>query len=195
VSLHSVQSRPWTSFLLFFEHQTCHSACFNAWGLLYENVFDTLLFSSSYRPIEKPVSNQVVTRHTFLLSFLDHHTSHPGRHDARILLYECVLDALWIFSSLFQSIGSLLPIGRHSTSLRSARLQTGRLLSWLLCFWPTCTLFELSIASRLCQDPLEVAAPTHRSGACETWAPLGPHRPGSWPSPTSGSGPPEDPPT
>jgi hypothetical protein len=33
-----------------------------------------------------------------------------------------------IVSSSFQSIGSLLPIGRHSTSLRSARLQTGRLL-------------------------------------------------------------------
>jgi hypothetical protein len=29
-----------------------------------------------------------------LLSFLDHHTGHPARHDARILLYECVLDAL-----------------------------------------------------------------------------------------------------
>jgi hypothetical protein len=24
-------------------------------------------------------------------------------------------------------------------------------------------------------------------GACETWVPLGPHRLGSWPSPTSGS--------
>jgi hypothetical protein len=29
-----------------------------------------------------------------LLSFLDHHTGHPARHDARILLYECILDAL-----------------------------------------------------------------------------------------------------
>jgi hypothetical protein len=27
-------------------------------------------------------------------SFLDHHTGHPSRHDARMLLYECVLDAL-----------------------------------------------------------------------------------------------------
>jgi hypothetical protein len=59
---------------------------------------------------------------TFLFSFLDH-------HDARILLYKCIFDALWIFSSSFRSIGSLLPICRHSTSLRSARLQTGRLLS------------------------------------------------------------------
>jgi hypothetical protein len=30
---------------------------------------------------------------------------------------------------------------------------------------------------------------------CETWVPLGPQRPGSWPSPTSGSSLPEDPPT
>jgi hypothetical protein len=43
--------------------------------------------------------------------------------------HECIFDALLIFSSSFRSIGSLLPIGRHSTSLRSARLQTGRLLS------------------------------------------------------------------
>jgi hypothetical protein len=28
------------------------------------------------------------------LYFLDHHTGHPARHDARILLYECILDAL-----------------------------------------------------------------------------------------------------
>jgi hypothetical protein len=64
-----------------------------------------------------------------LLSFLDHHTDHPTRHDAQILIYECIFDALLIFSSSFRSIGSLLPIGRHSTSLRSAKLQTGRLLS------------------------------------------------------------------
>jgi hypothetical protein len=28
------------------------------------------------------------------LSFLDQHTSHPARHDARILLYECIFDTL-----------------------------------------------------------------------------------------------------
>jgi hypothetical protein len=27
-----------------------------------------------------------------------------------------------------------------------------------------------------------------RIGSCETWVPLGPHQPGSWPYPTSGSG-------
>jgi hypothetical protein len=68
--------------------------CFNAWGLLYESVFDALLFSSSYRPGGKHVFHHVVTRPIFSLSFLDHHTGHLARHDAWILLYECVLDAL-----------------------------------------------------------------------------------------------------
>jgi hypothetical protein len=38
-----------TKFYPFLEHQTSHAVCFNAWGLLYECVFDALLFSSSYR--------------------------------------------------------------------------------------------------------------------------------------------------
>jgi hypothetical protein len=75
-------------FLLFLEHQTSHAACFNARELLYECVFDALLFPSSYRPIGKPVSHHVVTRPTFS-SFLDHHIGHPAHHDARKLLYEC----------------------------------------------------------------------------------------------------------
>jgi hypothetical protein len=29
-----------------------------------------------------------------IFSFLDHHTGHPTHHDARILLYECIFDAL-----------------------------------------------------------------------------------------------------
>jgi hypothetical protein len=48
VSLHVVRSRPCLSFSSLFEHQTSHAACFNARGLLYECVFDALLFSSSY---------------------------------------------------------------------------------------------------------------------------------------------------
>jgi hypothetical protein len=77
------------------ECQTSHAARFNARGLLYENVFDALLISSSYRPVGKPVSHHVITRPTFSsLLFLDHHTGHPAYHDARTLLYECILDAL-----------------------------------------------------------------------------------------------------
>jgi hypothetical protein len=48
-------------------------------------------------------------------------------------------------------------------------------------------LFDLSIALCLRHDLSKVVAPTPRSGACETWVSLGPHRPGSWSSPTSGS--------
>jgi hypothetical protein len=55
-------------------------------------------------------------------------------------------------------------------------------------------LFDLSIALRLRHDLSKVVAPTPRSGACETWVPLGPQRLGSRP-PTSGSGLLEDPPT
>jgi hypothetical protein len=54
----------------------------------------------------------------FFSSFLDHHTVHPARHDARILLTSASLMPSEIFSSSFRSIGSLLPIGRHSTSLQ-----------------------------------------------------------------------------
>jgi hypothetical protein len=78
----------------------------------------------------------LLTYFIFIL-FLDHHTGHLAHHDARILLYECIVDALLIVSSSFRSIGSLLPIGRHSTALQSVRLQTGRLLSRfvLFLFW------------------------------------------------------------
>jgi hypothetical protein len=75
-------------FLLFLEHQTSHAACFNARGLLYECVFDTLLFSSSYRPVGNPffIMSLLDLLFFFSSSFLDHHAGHPARHDARILL-------------------------------------------------------------------------------------------------------------
>jgi hypothetical protein len=83
-----------TQFSSLFEHQTSHAVCLNARGLLCECVFDALLFSSSYRPIGKPVSHHVVTRPTSSSLFLDPHTDHPASYDAWILLYECILDAL-----------------------------------------------------------------------------------------------------
>jgi hypothetical protein len=58
-----------------------------------------------------------------------------------------------------------------------------------------CMLFDLSIVPRLRHDLSKVAAPTPRLGACETWVPLGPHRPGSQLSLTSGSDLPEYVPT
>jgi hypothetical protein len=56
-------------------------------------------------------------------------------------------------------------------------------------------LFDLSIALQLRHDLSKAAAPTPRSGAYETWVPLGPHWLGSRLSPTSGSGLSENPPT
>jgi hypothetical protein len=103
--------------------------------LVYESVFDALLFSSSYWPVGKNVSHQVITRPTFSFFFgSSYRPSFPPR---------CSGTTLWLrpwgplnFSSLFRSIGSLLPIGRHSTSLRSARLQTSWTLSWFIfSFW------------------------------------------------------------
>jgi hypothetical protein len=134
----------------------------------------------------------------FYLIFFGSSYRHPTHHDAQILLYECILDALQIFSSSFRPIGSPLPIGRHSTSLHSAKISNrsaARLTCSFFFFEPTCMLFDLSIALRLRHDLSKVATPTPRSGACETWVPLGPHRPGSRSPPTSGSGPPEDPST
>jgi hypothetical protein len=44
-------------------------------------------------------------------------------------------------------------------------------------------LFDLSIALWLRHDLSKFIVPTPRSGACETWVPLGSHRPGSGPPP------------
>jgi hypothetical protein len=35
------------------------------------------------------------------------------------------------------------------------------------------------VFSLLRRDFICASSPTHRSGACETWVPMGPHRPGS----------------
>jgi hypothetical protein len=188
VSLIFVQSRPWVSFLLFLEHQTSHAVCFNARGLLYECIFDGLLFSSSYRPTGKLVYHHVVTQPTFSLHFW---IITLAILPAMMLGYywwahlRCPLN----FLSLFRSIGSLLHIGRQSTSLRSANT-SNRSAAKSICFFlfgQTWMLFDLSMAQRLRHDLSKVTAPAPRSGACETWVPLGPHRLGSRPSRQVGS--------
>jgi hypothetical protein len=100
VSLHFVQDHD--SGFISFEHQTSHAACFNARGLVYECVFDALLFSSSYRPIGKHVSHHVVTQPTFFLFFFFRPTyRHPAHHDARILLMSASLMASEFFHCRF----------------------------------------------------------------------------------------------
>jgi hypothetical protein len=189
--------RTMTQFFFSFEHQTSHAACFNARGLLYECVFNALLFSSSYRPVGKPVSHHVDTRPPFS-SFLfgtSYRPSCPPR---------CSDTTLWVhpwcplnFFIVIRSIGSLLPIGYHSTSLRLARLQN-RSAAKLICSF----FFRIDVhairpvdSSTTCHDLSKVAVTTPRSGSCETWVPLGPHRLGSQPSLTTRSGLPEDLPT
>jgi hypothetical protein len=39
-------------------------------------------------------SGRYSTYFFFSSSILDHHVGHPARHDAQILLYECIFDAL-----------------------------------------------------------------------------------------------------
>jgi hypothetical protein len=132
----------------------------------------------------------------FILSGPSYRPSCPPR--CSVTTQECISDALGIFSSSFRSIGSLLLIGRHSTSLCSAKTlhrSAAKLNYSFLFFRLTCMLFVLSIALRLRHDLYKVTARTPRSGACETWVHLGPHRPGSRPSLTSRSGLPEDTPT
>jgi hypothetical protein len=122
------------------------------------------------------------------LSFLDHHTSHPACHDAWILLYECIFDSkFFIIVSIYWKLASY----RTSLDLSSFGKTTNRSAAKSICsflFGLVCMLFNLSIALRLRHDLSKVIAPTPRSEACETWVPLGPHRPGSRSSLTSRSG-------
>jgi hypothetical protein len=67
-----------------------------------------------------------------LFPFLDHHTGHPARHDAQILLMSASTMPSEKFSSSFRSIGSQLLIGRHSTSLQFDKI-TNRSAAKLIC--------------------------------------------------------------
>jgi hypothetical protein len=149
------------------------------------------LFSLSYRPVGKPVSHHVITRSTFscLLFFgSSYRPSCPPRCSYTTLRVHlrCPLNffiVIWIYwkSASYRSSLDLSTFGK--TTNRSA----AKLNSFFFFFGPTCMLFDPSIALRLCHDLFKVVTPTPCSGVFETWVPLGPHRPGSRPSPTSGS--------
>jgi hypothetical protein len=82
-----------------------------------------------------------------------------------------------IFSSSFRSIGSLLPIGRHLTSLRLAKT-SNRSATKLICsffFWTEVHAIRPVDSLRLHHDLSKVATHTPHSRACDTWVPLGPH--------------------
>jgi hypothetical protein len=82
-----------TLFSSLFEHQTSHAACFNALGLLYECTLMPSCFPRRTDLLGNLLLIMSLLDLLFLL-FLDHHTGHPARHDARILLCECIFDAL-----------------------------------------------------------------------------------------------------
>jgi hypothetical protein len=82
-----------TQFSSLFEHQTSHVVCFNARGLLYVRLRCPLVSFVAPTHWETRFASRRYSTY-FLFLFLDHHTDHPACHDARILLYECILDAL-----------------------------------------------------------------------------------------------------
>jgi hypothetical protein len=53
-------------------------------------------------------------------------------------------------------------------------------------FGSPCTLHDLDDAMTSLRFFVSAGTPTRRSGACETWVPMGPQRTGSQPSPTGG---------
>jgi hypothetical protein len=74
-------------FFSFLEHQTNHAVFFNARGLVYECIFDDLLFFCRTDLLGNLFLITSLLDLLFLLFFfLDHHAGHPARHDARILL-------------------------------------------------------------------------------------------------------------
>jgi hypothetical protein len=92
-TLHLIKTM--TRFSSLFEHQTSHVVCFNARGLLYECVFDALLF---FRRIDLsgnlfPITSLLDLRY-FLLFFFgsSYRPSCPPR--CSDTTHECIFDAL-----------------------------------------------------------------------------------------------------
>jgi hypothetical protein len=95
MSLHFVRSRPWFSFLFFLSIKP---------AMLPASMLGDYSTSASSTPsyflrhkdqLGNPFLIMSLLDLPFLLfTFLDHHTGHPACHDARILFYECIFDAL-----------------------------------------------------------------------------------------------------
>jgi hypothetical protein len=193
-TLHSIKTMTQLSSL--FQHQTSHAACFNARG------YST---SASSTPSYFLHRTNLLGNPFLITSLLDLPFSSllpfwiiiPAILPATMLGYysmsaSSVPSNFFIIVSIYWKPASY----RSSLDLPSFGKITNRSATKSThSFGPTCVLFDLSVALRLRHDLSKVATPTPRSGACETWVPLGPHRPSSWSSPTSGFGLPEDPPT
>jgi hypothetical protein len=95
VSLHFVQDHDSVFFSFWASNQPC--CLLQCSGTTLRVCLQGPLVSLVVPTCWETVSHHVVTRPTFSSSFLDHHTGYPACHDARILLYECIFDALLIF--------------------------------------------------------------------------------------------------
>jgi hypothetical protein len=183
-------------FFSFLEHQTSHVVCFNAQGLLYECVFNALLFPRRTDLLGNPFLITLLLDLLFLLSFFgpSYRPSCPPRCSNTTLWVHlwCPLN-FFIVVSIYWMPASY----RSSLDLSLFGKTTNRSAAKLICsfFWIDVHAILPVSNSTTSSWPSKVAAHTPRSGVCETWVPLGPHRPGSRPSPTRGSGLLEDLPT
>jgi hypothetical protein len=194
VPLHFVRSRPWLGFLLFWIIKP---------AMLPASMLGDYSTSASSTPSCFPRRTDLsgnlfpITSLLDLLSFLLFWIIIPAIPPATILGYYSMSASLTP-SKFFIVISIYWKPASYRSSLNLASFgedykQVGCYADlFLFLFGPTCILFDLSIALRLRHDLSKVDVHTPRSGACETWVPLVLHRPGSWSSPTSGSGLPED---
>jgi hypothetical protein len=85
-----------TQFSSLLKHQTSHAASFSMLGDYSTSVSSTpSCFPHRTDLLGNPFLITLLLDLLFLLFFfLDYHTGHPARHDARILLYECIFDGL-----------------------------------------------------------------------------------------------------
>jgi hypothetical protein len=95
VSLHFVRSRPRLSFLLFLRIKPAMLPASMLGDYSRRASSTPSCFLHHTNLLGNPfVITSLLDLIFLLFSFLDHHTGHPACHDARILLYECILDAL-----------------------------------------------------------------------------------------------------
>jgi hypothetical protein len=122
-------------FFSFLEHQTSHAVCFNAWD------YSTSVSSTPSFFLVVPTCWEIrfssrrysIYYFFFFSSYLDHHTGHPARHDARILL----MSASSMPSEFFivVSIYWKPTFYRSSLDLSSFSKTLNRLIAKLICFF------------------------------------------------------------
>jgi hypothetical protein len=121
-------------FSSLLDHQTSHSICFNAWGLLYESSSTPSCFLRRTDLLGNPFLITSLLDLLFLLfSFLDHHAGHSIRHDARILFVSAssMPSNFFIIVSIYWKLASY----RSSLDLSSFGKTSNRLDGKLTCYF------------------------------------------------------------